>query len=66
MVNQSNIIAPLGEKDGQAWFQVTWATLWTKVIQIHIQISRGHNYPELWDQLMETTNSQRTTQFNAN
>jgi len=66
MVNQSNIIARLGGKDGQAWFQVTWATLWRKVIQIHIQILMGHNHPELWDQLRETTNSQPITQFKAN
>jgi hypothetical protein len=41
-------------------------TLLTTVIQIHIQILMGHNHPELWDQLKETTNSQPITQFKAN
>jgi hypothetical protein len=66
MLNQSHIIASLQGKGGHAWFQVTSATLWTKVIQIHIQISMGHNHPELWDQLRETTNSQPITQFKPN
>jgi hypothetical protein len=31
-----------------------------------IQIYSGHNHPELWDQLRETTNSQQITKFKAN
>jgi hypothetical protein len=33
MVNQSSTIAPLGRKDGQAWFEVTQATLLTTMIK---------------------------------
>jgi hypothetical protein len=33
---------------------------------ILIQIYSGHNHPELWDQLRETTNSQQITKFKEN
>jgi hypothetical protein len=72
MVNQSNTIAPLGRKDGQAWFlsHIGYLTDNNDQKQIQntmlIQIYSGHNHPQLWDQLRETTNSEQITKFKAN
>jgi hypothetical protein len=66
MLNQSNTIASLGRIHGQVWLLSHIGYLIDNNDSKHIQIYMGHNHPELWDQLRETTNSQPITQFQTN